>query len=821
MPIFHKAICAENVTNKPLSDKRNCIRRFLLRFLEKNSFSEWRNIMTLFNSKITKFSYMFIFLTFITAAFLTNFSPLHFSIKKVQAAAPISFTKTYRDLTVGKKVKYQLKNMNKTNYAKFFLSNSSLASIEKNTGILTPKKTGILTVKAIVYNKKNKIIKILKNQVTIQEKKKILPNATFKVKKTINPWNFTITLSCSRILLEKEINTDKLSIYPKGKKSPKLTASFTKLSDNGQEIIYTLNTFSQAKLCPGNFSMDGTYILESKRFSKKLSLTYQERLTKNTLSGFVFYTNGNCVKNALVTLKKGDITIKKSYTDKNGHYLFKNISGSDCLTVEKSGFQKCTIQNPIISPKGTTCENIILRSEKDTDIAIEFFVTDKQDIPIPNTSIYLLEEKETKPNNHKTDSFSKDDILYSGTTDSTGKLLLSNTSSVPANPYSGLIFEEQTTLTYSSNQKPPVTNKNVLAKTILDCNKTYAIYIKNFSLEQPHSSYLTKKIIFSFSNILTNRALLHIKLEPCPLTSIKNLSIISDTPSSIYRSLSLQFFHPDRKESFYELTISKEQFRELGNQIVIPSLLLPTALPDGTYYLCIKALSEENNILSKSNFITCNITKHAISLKEVTLQKPQYARILAYGNFESRVSDIASFQLYQKVSNHYFFLQNVSTEQFTKKSHEFSLANLFLENLLPDTDYILIPSSSTIAAQEYVSFHTTKQTIFPTKVDAEHSLTPLSRIHCLKNFIPSIPPNFYLDTISISYQKSHNVTQDFVRRCQTYPNCVIAIYNSSGTLLTSTITTSPMLDYTSFPKYSIIDIYANNKILKTNQTSYQ
>ena len=41
MPIFHRAICAENVTNKPLSDKRNCIRRFLLRFLEQNTFSEW------------------------------------------------------------------------------------------------------------------------------------------------------------------------------------------------------------------------------------------------------------------------------------------------------------------------------------------------------------------------------------------------------------------------------------------------------------------------------------------------------------------------------------------------------------------------------------------------------------------------------------------------------------------------------------------------------------------------------------------------------------------------------------------------------------
>ncbi len=45
MPIFHRLICAENATNKPLSDKRNCIRRFLLRFLEQNTFSEWRITM--------------------------------------------------------------------------------------------------------------------------------------------------------------------------------------------------------------------------------------------------------------------------------------------------------------------------------------------------------------------------------------------------------------------------------------------------------------------------------------------------------------------------------------------------------------------------------------------------------------------------------------------------------------------------------------------------------------------------------------------------------------------------------------------------------
>ena len=120
--------------------------------------------------------------------------------------------------------------------------------------------------------------------------------------KGINPWNFTISLSCSRILLKKEIQADKLTITPKGRKSPKssgalwrnsriiegilfktsffyceavgildilqlvmpificmvtitpkgrkspkLTASFTSLSADGKEIIYTLNTSGQTK----------------------------------------------------------------------------------------------------------------------------------------------------------------------------------------------------------------------------------------------------------------------------------------------------------------------------------------------------------------------------------------------------------------------------------------------------------------------------------------------------------------------------------------------------------------------------------------------
>ena len=172
---------------------------------------------------------------------ITIFSIALFSIffpKKAYAKSSVCFARKYNILTIEKNVLYKIKNLGKTDYVRYSVSNPSLASIGKKSGLMTPKKAGKLTVNAVIYNKKHKRLKTLTNNVTIQQKKQILPNAVFKVNKGINPWNFTISLSCSRILLKKEIQADKLTITPKGRKSPKLTASFTSISADGKEIIY-------------------------------------------------------------------------------------------------------------------------------------------------------------------------------------------------------------------------------------------------------------------------------------------------------------------------------------------------------------------------------------------------------------------------------------------------------------------------------------------------------------------------------------------------------------------------------------------------------
>lgn len=805
----------------------------------------------------------FLILTTTIAFLSTLFRPSLFYSKIAFASSSPAFTKTYQTLTINQKIQYKVKNLKKTNYVYFSVSNSSLASIEKRNGWLTAKKVGKLIVKATIYNKNHKKIKTLTNTISIRKKKAILPNAVFKVKDNINPYNFTISLSCSRIALKKEINKDKLTILPKGKKKTILTASFTNLSSDGREITYTLSSASKKLLCPGDFSMNGSYTLKSRCFSKKLSINYEERLTKNTLSGFVLKTDGSSIKNALVSLKKDNITIQTCFTDNNGHYQLQNISDATALTAEKSGFQKSTIFNPAISSKGTTCENIILRSLNKTNAAIEFFVTDQENHPLSNAAIYVLESSKANPidnplseNNTSyintiTDSFSKKDILFSGNTDSSGKLLLANTTTLTSAPCSNLIIGNQNQLTYSPVSKFSSTNKTILPNSILNFEKYYTIYIKYFSSNNLQSGYHTRKINFSFSHLLTNHTFLHIKLNPCQQTYIKNLSLSCETPPSLCRSLLLQFFCPEQKKTFYQYSIEKEYFKIMENQIVISSHILPVTFPDDTYYLSMRAQSEEKKTLAESSIVICQITNSVISLHSITLQKPHYARILVYGAFKNNPSYRASFQLFQKKDEYYFEIGTFSSQSFSKAENEYAISDLYLTNLLPNQSYVLVPLFDSVIAKNFISFTATKENTCQTKENAIHSLTPLTQIDCSlvkeknngfyklpqeislnvttefnktntkKEFYGNaLPDNFYSDTFFVSYTSCHTISQEFVRSTSSYPNCVIAIYKSDGTLLSTTFS-APPADKINISNSFIMDIYTNKEILITNQDFYK
>lgn len=748
------------------------------------------------------------------------------------------FAKKYQTLTIGKKVQYKIKNL-KNSYSVFFsVSDSSLACIHPKTGILYPKKSGKIIVKANIYNKKHQKLQTIKDSVKILKKNTILPNASFQMKETINPWNFTLMLTCNRILLEKEIKNSKLTIVPRGKKSPELKANFSKLSSNGKDITYILERSSQKKLCPGDFSMNGNYTLESTHFQKKLSLVYQERLTKNTLSGFVLQSDGSPVKNALLSLKT-NTSNKQCSTDKTGHYTLKNITNPISLTVSKEGYQTTTIDNPFLSNQGVSCENIILRSQKDTAVSMEFLVTDTSNHPISNASVYILPFKEG--NNKKTeklsafsDLLSKENMITCQNTDVSGSLFLSNadlSAQFPA-PCSNIIANNSTELSYISAYQPTSNNCVTLNPNQLNTTEQYLIYVNKPSLSKAPPSYYAQKLSFSFSSLSTNHAYFHIQLSECPNTYFQSLSIIPENTVSLSScdSLCLRLFYPNQRESFFQYQINKDSFQNKESQLFIPYLQLPIALLDGTYYLQIQAYSQNDNLFSETCILPVSIENATFQLKTILLQAPRYARILTYGLFEEKLPQMAFFSLYQKSDTHYFLIDTFSTDMFTKGENKISTSQLLLSHLLNDQSYLLVSTPNDIMAKETFSFTANQQNTFLTKKEAVYSSIPLTQILCVDaNLLDASDFNCISseETVLISYSFFHEITPDFVRSCNTYPNCILAFYHTDGTLLTTTLTNKPsqssMLFQTdsSDTKSSIIDIYTNKKILITNQDSYQ
>ena len=786
------------------------------------------------NKKTLKVLTIFLIFTVIISTFISLLFTFHQASAKTKSSA--SFVKKYQSLSVNKEVQYQIKNLKKTEYAHFFISDTTLASIQKETGLLIPKKAGKLTITAKIYNKKQQLIKTLKDNISIKKNKSILPNASFQLKETINPWNFTLILSCNRILLKSEISSDTLTILPKGKTTPKLTASFTSLSSDGKEVIYTLTSSSQKKLCPGDCSMDGNYILKSTCFSKKLSLTYEERLTENTLSGFILKENGNPIKNALLSLKRTGLSDKTCFSDSNGYYQFKNISNPASLTIEKEGYQTKNIINPVISSEGTTCENIILRSSKDTSATLKFLITDTKNNPISDAVITILKRKDTDTDNSYSSASSsnnitidKENILFSSTTDSTGTLLLTNSDSLTSAPCSNLNLHQNATLSYTASTQLFSTNTSILPSSILNTVDNYTIYISKFSPDHVSSAYQTQRLDFSFSDLITNQANIHIKLNKCQHLTINNFTLCTTNSLIDIHTLSLYFYHPEHRKSFYQYTISKEQFTQNKGNITLSSNL-PLSIPDGTYYLSVEALSEGNTTLEASAIFPIIIQNSILSLtntNSISLNPTRFARILAYSDSIDNLLSDCSFQLYQKCDCYYFFINTFNIKTSTKKSNNnYTTATILLSHLLPEQNYLLLPTDNRFSLKETALFFTTENNTYLTKNEAEYSTSPITKIQCIltDNYEHSdIEKDFSSNTISIAYHTIHIISQDFIRSSKSYPNCVMALYQKDGSLLSLHLTL-PATDlktiYSSNKTNSIIDIYTNKEILITNQDSY-
>lgn len=802
------------------------------------------------NHKLNKIFYQKCFLSITIFFLLCILYPAKSSLAATtKSHKTFSFAKTYSKLNVGKKVHYKVKNLKKGQYALYSVSNRKIASIHKKSGWLSTKKKGKIKVKASIYNKKKVKIKTLTDWVIIRKRNSYLPHVTFKIKEQINPWNFTFTLSSSRILLKKEVAKSTLTLLPKGKKKPKITAAFTKISGNGKDITFTIRPSCQHTLCPGDSSKNGTYTIQSSLFPKKLAILYTERLTKNTLSGFVFQSNGNPIHNAYINLKTSSNSFH-CYTDSNGYYQIANITKPVSLTITKAGYQKKTISAPNVSSKGTMCENIILKSAKDTSASLDFLVTDYNNNPIPDAVIEIfssakqISKKSMNQSNSSIDTFADSDSLFYGTTNSSGKLSLTNhTNSIKNTPCTNILLNQQMQISYNTSYTPNQSNQKILSSKTFNINDSYIIYIsKNLTNNHSVESFYTNKLYFAFTELDTSQALIHVQLEKCPTFHANNLSIKWDSGSdmSLCASLHLSLYHADSHEPLYEATIEKENFKIYQNTIKLQPSSFSFSLPDDIYYIQLCARSKDNKLIGLSSIEPLQIKDKTIFPHEINLQQSYYSRVLAYSqnlsdslnssNTEKTSPLTASFHLYQIWDNHYFLIDTVTSTPFIKYSYDLQLSNLIVSSLLKNHNYLLLPSSDSMTANTYTLLKVKEENIYTNENGAIMSLTPFTQISCepisnfnIKNLIPA---DFIIKNPSISYLYEHKLTQNLIRSCQTYPNAIIAFYQNDGTLLTTSLTTKAASKMAacaftlSSKKSSIIDIYINKEILITSQDSY-
>lgn len=722
------------------------------------------------------------------------------------------FSNRCNTITVGKSIRFTLHPMKKTYHVVYSSSNKKIASIHKKTGKCIGKKPGKVTIYAKVYYKYQNNYKkkfTVKKKLTIQ-KSSLLPNASFHLAQSINPYSYTIKLKCSRILLKKEVQKSKLTLTKKGSSSS-LSASFSALSPNGKEITYTLSYSSQKKLCPKNGSMNGNYTLSSSLFRKKLSLYYQERIGNYALSGFVLSVEGAPINHAYVKCLTKD-SVKTCYTDNKGFYHLPKIKNPSYLTVTKTGYLSETLSLSNTYTYHTRCENIFLHSTRKTNLSAQFHITEKNGTAIPQASVFVLPSKSEN-------TFSKEEILFSGETDSKGNILFYSDIPPTSSSCTKWNIGNQEALTYETDFTPTTTHRKKIPS--LSLNKTYTLFVGKLPRENT-PGYEFRKFIFCPKDYLSQQFYFNIILSGHHILPIKNLSIKWDSPSfSLCSSLHLSFYQKGTTKPVLNAKLTKEYFSIEKNILSFTKDTLYT-LPDGSYYLKIKLLDKTNKELSVCPMTPLSISNGNCSPKELTCLPSSYCRVLAYGDFHE--SDItSSFQRYILIDGQYFYLDTFCISYFSEIENDMKTTSILLPDTEADTSYLLLSEKGTIVMKDCVVFRAKKENIFPDKASALSS-PPAAAMFCVSAFESSstdIPEESTFKKISPAIISQFTATKSYIRAASCYPNSIIAIYKKEGTFLSASLSTKPYNGNNNASNSSvIIDIYTNGEKLVTTQKYY-
>ena len=714
-----------------------------------------------------------------------------------------SFAKKYNKVAVGTSVYFSLKHVKKSYHIQYTSSNTKIATIKKSTGKCTGISSGKCTIYAKIYNKKHRKVKTLKHALKVV-KNSLLPNASFHLVQSINPFNYTVKIGCSRILLKKEVQKSKISLTKNGNSSP-LSATFSELSTTGKEVTYTLNSQSQKKLCPRNGTMDGTYTLSSPLFRKKITLSYQERIGSHSLSGYVFSVEGTPINQAYIKCM-AESSVETCRTDSNGFYHLKNVKNPISITVTKSGYLPETLSQPTTFSHATRCENFFLHREKENQFTAQFHVAQQCGTPIPQASVSIIQ------------SDRDNQILCSGETDEKGNILFYANQIPSSAPCTKWTIGQKDSLDYENLFTPDSANSIKIAPLSLD--KNYTLLVGKPPKENV-PGYPFRKFTFCPKDYLSQQFLFDVKLSDSNSLSLENLSFKWDRKSNpLPANLRLSFYQKQCHKPVLTASLSANDFRVNEHALFLPSNI-PYSLPDGSYFVKGMLEDEEHHCISQSSIIEISIFAGKCSSRELSFLTGSYARILAYGDFAQ--TDIhATFHRYEKINGEYFYIDTLTTSPFQGKKWDMKTANLILPCTQAEASYLLLPGEGEIISDKHLIF-TAKELNIYSGEDTAITSFPMAKISChpasenTSDSLPGIWDKEYIPPVT-----SHgNATKSYVRSCPSYPNTITAFRKNDGLFLSASIAQSSWKNIISNTGHAIMDIYANGKELVTTQDSYQ
>lgn len=809
-------------------------------------------------------------------------------------------------LEIGKTYPYRIKHCSKKASIRFSSNHSSLASINRKTGQLRAKKPGKVVITAKIKQAKKKTIK-LKTHIRIIKKKtafvgknnssslstnvnknkqktdqsSILKHVNFSVAESINPWNHSIMLYSSRILLPSEVQDTNLQLTPPTIKSnpktnPSLTAQFSSLSADGKTITYQLNKESRKTLCPGNGTSDGKYEITGNFFTNPLHTEYHERIHKNSLCGFVLNTNQTSLANVSVNLyiSSQNTPIASTNTNSNGYYEFQNIT-------EKNITLKAALENydtyilTSLNPTETNlCQNIIMHPTSSKNLAVSCQILNKQNQAVKNTAVILTTKDADFISNSDTNTSSSNlpskdkskEFCLQGLVDANGFISFANQEIIDSKEYTQInCYSDQSSPKYL-HAKMPV-SESIIHDSFhrMTRNQDYVLYVfPSTDGSTIPKDYQMQTFSFSFDPLLSDSLFLQIHLQELPLLSAEKVSIHSDTLTNSVSGFHYILYDKKGNELFQSTLspLTKDSENDYSRQLTTALQFDKIRLTDGDYYAAVTAFSssssaksglsdKEESVISGTTILSVQIQNNIISPVSFTLSPCQAFHALTFiDNCDENLENL-SFKLYQKKDTLWFPIGTYTTDSFASlHSGQRAYLNLSVSS---GTDYMLIPSSTKyqISSGNYFTApEVQKKMISPSTADQENIVSSStadqeniisSSIEDQENIISSQTPEHQillnivsdhevvikdtpdlsalLDYVNLCVSQA-NFDDSYFSNSATYPNTVYAYYQADGTFTNLLLATPSLSSVENISSAFIYDRLQNGRVILTSQATY-